>query len=143
MIRRFEEKDISSVMQIWLDSNLDAHSFIEESYWKNKYEAVEKMILKAEIYVYEDSDGINGFVGLIDNYIAGVFVKKEKRSKGIGKQLIDFVKRKYNAVTLDVFVKNTRAVDFYIKEGFCIQNKHIDYDTQEEEYTMCCKVDID
>ena len=138
MIRRFEEKDISSVMQIWLDSNLDAHSFIEESYWKNKYEAVEKMILKAEIYVYEDSDGINGFVGLIDNYIAGVFVKKEKRSKGIGKQLIDFVKRKYNAVTLDVFVKNTRAVDFYIREGFQIQRKSINYDTQEEEYTMCC-----
>ena len=133
MIRRFEEKDISSVMQIWLDSNLEAHSFIAESYWKNKYEAVEKMILKAEIYVYEGSDGINGFVGLIDNYIAGVFVRKGKR-----KQLIDFVKCQYNNLTLDVFVKNIRAVDFYIKEGFCIQNKHIDYDTQEEEYTMCC-----
>ena len=142
MIRRFEEKDMSSVMQIWLDSNLDAHSFIAESYWKNKYEAVEKMILKAEIYVFEDSDGINGFVGLIENYIAGIFVRMEKRSKGIGKQLIDFVKRLHNDLTLDVFVKNTRAVDFYIRDGFCIQNKHIDYDTQEEEYTMSCKADI-
>ena len=138
MIRRFEEKDISSVMQIWLDSNLEAHSFIAESYWRNKYEAVEKMILKAEIYVSEDSDGINGFVGLIDNYIAGVFVRKGKRSKGIGKQLIDFVKCQYNNLTLDVFVKNIRAVDFYIREGFQIQRKSINYDTQEEEYTMCC-----
>ena len=106
-------------MQIWLDSNLEAHSFIAESYWRNKYEAVEKMILKAEIYVYEGSDGINGFVGLIDNYI-------------------DFVKCQYNNLTLDVFVKNIRAVDFYIREGFQIQRKSINYDTQEEEYTMCC-----
>lgn len=143
MIKRFEEKDISSIMQIWLESNLDAHSFIAESYWKNKYEAVEKMILDAEIYVYEDCDGINGFVGLIGNYIAGIFVRKEKRSEGIGKQLIDMLKCQYSDLTLDVFVKNIRAVDFYTREGFCIQNKHIDYDTQEEEYTMCCKAVID
>ena len=117
MIRRFEEKDISSVMQIWLDSNLEAHSFIAESYWKNKYEAVEKMILKAEIYVSEDSNGINGFIGLIDNYIAGVFVKKGKRSKGIGKQLIDFVKCQYNNLTLDVFVKKYQSSRFLYKRG--------------------------
>ena len=80
MIRRFEEKDISSVMQIWLDSNLEAHSFIAESYWRNKYEAVEKMILKAEIYVSEDSDGINGFIGLIDNCRS--ICKKGKTLKG-------------------------------------------------------------
>jgi len=39
--------------------------------------------------------------------------------------------------------KLSKIKTYYIKEGFCIQYKHIDYDTQEEEYTMCCKADID
>lgn len=136
MVSKFQEKDISSVIQIWLDSNLEAHSFIDENYWKNKFDAVRNMILKSEIYVAEDGNSINGFVGLIGNYIAGIFVKNEKRSQGIGKQLLDFIKCRQSSLTLDVFVKNTMAVDFYIREGFCIQNKHINYDTQEEEYTM-------
>lgn len=139
MIREFEKKDIFFVMQIWLDSNIDAHSFVDESYWKNKYDDVEKMILKAEIYISEDSDGINGFVGLTDNYIAGIFVKKEKRSQGIGKQLLDFVKCQHSNLTLDVFVKNIGAVDFYTRERFKIQGKSVDYETNEEEYTMYFK----
>ena len=136
MVSKFQEKDISSVMQIWLDSNLEAHSFIDENYWKNKFDAVRNLMLKSEIYVAEDGNSINGFVGLIGNYIAGIFVKNEKRSQGIGKQLLDFIKCRQSSLTLDVFVKNTMAVDFYIREGFRIQNKHINYDTQEEEYTM-------
>lgn len=32
MIRKMEEKDISDVMQIWLETNIKAHSFIEKAY---------------------------------------------------------------------------------------------------------------
>lgn len=36
MIRRLEEKDLEEVARIWLDSNIEAHSFISETYWRRK-----------------------------------------------------------------------------------------------------------
>ena len=38
MIRRFENKDLDQVMSIWLQVNMESHSFIEADYWKNNYE---------------------------------------------------------------------------------------------------------
>ena len=37
MIRRFENKDLDQVMSIWLQVNMESHSFIEADYWKNNY----------------------------------------------------------------------------------------------------------
>ena len=48
MIRRFENKDLDQVMSIWLQVNMESHSFIEADYWKNNYEMVREMIPKAE-----------------------------------------------------------------------------------------------
>ena len=42
MIRKMEEKDISDVMQIWLETNIKAHSFIEKAYWTSNYEMVKR-----------------------------------------------------------------------------------------------------
>ena len=51
MIRRFENKDLNQVMSIWLQVNMESHSFIEADYWKNNYEMVREMIPKAEVGV--------------------------------------------------------------------------------------------
>ena len=37
-----EEKDISDVLQIWLETNIKAHSFIEKEYWTGNYEMVKR-----------------------------------------------------------------------------------------------------
>ena len=74
MIRRFTNADIDKVADIWLDTNIKAHSFIPAEYWQNHFEIVKEMFMQAEIYVYENDDRIQGFVGLNNNYIAGIFV---------------------------------------------------------------------
>ena len=38
MIREFKIKDLERVMEIWLESNIDAHSFIDKKYWEDNYE---------------------------------------------------------------------------------------------------------
>lgn len=90
MIRAVKENDLSAVMQIWLDINIKAHSFISKHYWMDNYDMVKKILPQAEIYVYENNGTkeIEGFIGLTDNYIAGLFVKEDMQSKGIGKQLL-------------------------------------------------------
>lgn len=40
MIRKCTPDDLDAVLQIWLETNIAAHSFIPESYWRGNLEAV-------------------------------------------------------------------------------------------------------
>lgn len=138
MIRRFRAEDLRPVMEIWLTANKKAHSFVPEQYWMDHFEEVENMMPQAELYVYEEENThqISGFIGLMDDYIAGIFVKDGEQSKGIGKQLLDYVKERKSTLTLSVYQKNIRAVSFYQREQFSVQSEGIDADTHEKELTM-------
>ena len=138
MIRKLQKTDIDTVSQIWLDANRDAHDFIPAEYWENNFLPVKEMLLQAEVYVYTDEciNETEGFIGLDQEYIAGIFVRKEARSEGIGKALLDFVKEKKQELTLNVYRKNERAVRFYEREGFYIIERTTDESTDEKEYLM-------
>lgn len=138
MIRAFREADLTVVMQIWLATNIKAHSFIQETYWTGNYSMVEKVLPQAEIYVYEDDDTgeITGFIGLADDFIEGLFVKEAVQSRGIGRQLLNYVKEIKPGLSLSVYQKNTRAVSFYRREGFRVQSGNADHSTGEKEFIM-------
>ena len=136
MIRKFDEKDLHAVMELWLESNIEAHDFIDSRYWKENYSKVEEMLPQAEIYVYEEAKKIAGFIGLTGDYIAGIFVKREFRRAGIGRQLLNYVKAGHSDLTLHVYQKNKAAVEFYRREGFCIISEEIESDTKEVTETM-------
>lgn len=137
MIRELKNIDIDVITKIWLDTNIQAHTFIDKEYWKDNLDLVKKNFNEAEIYVYEnDEKTIQGFIGLNSNYIAGIFVIQQMQSKGIGKKLINFVKGIRDELTLNVYIKNERALKFYLREGFSIKNKTTDINTGEKEYRM-------
>ena len=139
MIRKMKNIDLNRVADIWLKTNLKAHYFIPEQYWTSNYELVKEMLLQAEVYVYEDNKMIQGFVGLSNEYIEGIFVSDEMQSCGIGKLLLDYIKDKKVSLRLNVYQKNARAISFYQREGFIIQCEDLDEDTGEKEYTMLWK----
>lgn len=139
MIRKLQRTDIETVADIWLDTNIAAHSFIDACYWHNHFAAVKEMFTKAVVYVYEDKGQILGFVGMDGNYLAGIFVCGKAQSRGIGKQLLDFVKGMYPKISLHVYQKNLRAVAFYQKQDFKIEQESIEESTGEKEYGMIWK----
>ena len=136
MIRKLLNGDIDRVADIWLKTNLKAHSFISEQYWISNYERVKEMLPQAEVYVYEDDKMIQGFVGLSNEYMEGIFVSDEMQSCGIGKLLLEYIKNKKVRLRLNVYQKNARAISFYQREGFDIQCEGADAATGEKEYTM-------
>ena len=136
MIRELQQADIHRVAQIWLDTNLKTHYFVPAQYWKNNFELVEEMLLQAEVYVYEDNQQIQGFTGLSDEHIEGIFISAEMQSHGIGKLLLDHLKNIKTKLLLNVYQKNTRAICFYQREGFQIQSENLDEATGEKEYVM-------
>ena len=119
MIRELRKADINKVANIWLDTNITAHYFIPAQYWQNNFELVKELLLQATVYVYEHNQEIQGFIGLNDEYVEGIFVS-DKRSK----------------LLLNVYQKNTRAISFYQREGFEIQHSGLDEVTGEKDYVM-------
>ena len=108
----------------------------DAQYWKSNFELVKELLLQATVYVYEDKQEIQGFIGLSNEYIEGIFVSAEMQSQGIGKILLNYVKGKRNKLILNVYQKNTRAISFYQREGFEIQYSGLDEATGEKDYVM-------
>ena len=136
MIRELQKADINKVADIWLDTNLQAHYFIPAQYWKSNFDSVKELLPQAEVYVYENSQKIQGFIGLNGEYIEGIFVSGEIQSQGIGKLLLNFVKDRRSKLSLNVYQKNTQAIHFYQREGFTIQREGLDEATGEKDYVM-------
>lgn len=136
MIRKFKIDELETVMKIWVETNIAAHDFIMEDYWQGNYELVKKMLPDATIFVYEENNAILGFIGLMENYIAGIFIDANSQSKGIGKALLDYVKKRYSELLLQVYKKNSRAVRFYLREDFVVLNEKTDENTSETELIM-------
>lgn len=136
MIRTMLQGDLSAVMDLWLQSNLDAHSFIPPDYWRQAQKAVAAALPRAEVFVYCRGKAILGFAGLSGSHIEGIFVARACRSQGIGRALMAHIKERNSALTLSVYAENQRAVRFYEREGFSVQAKQTDQATGCQELQM-------
>ena len=136
MLRTMRTDDLDYVVKIWLESNIQAHSFIESDYWKENKEEVRKMLPHSLIQVAEIDGNIVGFIGMNETRIQGLFVSSDFQSRGIGHSLIEWAKTGNEELTLSVYQKNQRALQFYLKEGFVIGERLMDQKTGEIELLM-------
>ena len=76
MIRKLLSEDIDRVADIWLKTNLKAHYFISNQYWKSNYELVKEML----------SPGSRGFPKFGSNparYVGSRFSASRPNSTGL------------------------------------------------------------
>lgn len=136
MIRDFKETDIEQIMKLWVNTNIRVHHFIDSSYWIDSFATVKELLPQATVYVYDSNSQIQGFLGLNEDYIEGIFVDAEYQSRGIGRQLLGYAKERHSKLLLNVYIRNERAVKFYLREGFEILTEQIEEETKERELTM-------
>ncbi len=125
-LNSFSDRDLEQLAQIWLNGNLQAHSFIPAQYWKNQFVNIKKMLPEANIFVYRNNETIIGFLGELDGYIAGLFVDMNYRNQGVGSRLINYLKQINDKLTLSVYVDNINAVNFYENKDFIIDSVGMD-----------------
>lgn len=136
IVRKANACDFDEILEIWKAENLNAHSFIAAEYWKQNLVAVRSALPRAEVFVCDDTGAVAGFVGLNGNHIEGIFVKASRQRSGIGKALLDKAKTIKPTLTLNVYQKNSNALRFYRRNGFCTVSEGVDENTGEDEIRL-------
>ena len=140
MIREFKSADLDKVMEIWLQGNEQAHSFIDSNFFKQNFDIVEMLIPMSTVYV-QDLDGVKGFIGITENYISGLFVEQDYRRQGTGKALVNKAKQRYNELFAHVYKKNTDAINFFRSQNFEIISESINEESNESELLLRCDIE--
>ncbi len=143
MIRNWQNDDLSPLLTLWLESTIFAHPFIAEKYWQDSEKLVREVYLpSAQTWVWEEHGTLQGFVSVMETqFIGALFVRPTTVRRGIGKALLDHVKQHFSALSLEVYQKNERAVNFYHAQGFRIEDSAWQEDTQSPTWIMNWQAD--
>lgn len=137
IIKHAGEKDYDYLVDIWYHASVDAHNFIPAQFWEaKKKEMKEKYLPESNTIIIEDYNHLLGFLSLVDDYLAALYIDIKYQKKGYGKRLLDYAKLKSNKLELKVYKKNESAVNFYLRNGFMIMKEMVDKETNEKELHM-------
>ena len=139
MLINLVDKDpdvIKAVADLWLTVNLEVHDFVDPAYWTSHYDDVLSAFHEANMVLYQEDNRLLGFIGMTGDYIAGIFIEKESRHKGIGSLLLTYLKSQHKSLTLSVYSRNSQAIQFYKRHGFQFIEKCLDEETHEKEWLM-------
>ena len=127
MIRKHKEEDLDKILRVWYKAQALAHPFLDSSFVeKVKKDMRELYIPNSETWVYEETGIVVGFIGMMENEIGGLFVLPNHHSKGVGTQLVSFVKEFNDELEVEVFKENKIGRAFYDKYGFEVFKELLD-----------------
>lgn len=137
MLKQFNKKDIDIIMKMWKDNNQKFQSFINNDYWINNYIKTRDEFLQNKIYVYTEATKILAYIVVNNNSeILDIQVSPEIQREGIGKLLLEKLKRENDNLIVNIYEKNINAVLFFKSMGFKKIMDKIQEDVQEKIYTM-------
>ncbi len=120
MIRPLQSGDMPPLLDLWLESTIQAHPFIRSAYWLESLPLVRDEYLPQSISWVDERDGtLTGFISiLMDRFIGAVFVSPAYYRRGIGSALMATAKQHYPVLSLEVYRLNRPARAFYYRQGF-------------------------
>ncbi|GIU53140.1 MULTISPECIES: N-acetyltransferase [Shewanella] len=137
MIRQYKSEDIELILDIWLKASIQAHDFVAAEFWESQVSNMREIYIPAsKTYVFENEGYVTGFYSLYENLLAAIFVSPEHQGRGIGKRLIAHAKGQCSELTLNVYKDNEATYQFYLSQGFKVDNEHVCEHTGCAEYAM-------
>jgi len=131
------DQDMNNIIDIWLTASIEAHHFIPAQYWKSKIEEMQNIYLPmSETYLLEDNGQVHGFISLVEDHLAALFVSTTGQNQGYGRALLHHAMDLRNVLKLQVYQENQHAFRFYLKNGFQVLEEAVGNDTGQTEITM-------
>lgn len=130
MIREYEERDLSELLDAWYSASQVAHPFLDEDFFEQERRNIAVLYLpNAETWVYELDGVVVGFIALLGNEVGGIFVDARLHRRGIGRALMDKARSIRNVLELYVFKDNQVGRKFYEKYGFSEVDEYLHAET--------------
>jgi putative acetyltransferase len=130
MIRAYEERDLSELLEVWYSASQVAHPFLDEAFFAQERQNIAAFYLPhAETWVYELDGVVVGFIALLGNEVGGLFVDPKFHGQGLGRALMDKARSLREVLELDVFKENRGGRNFYEKYGFSQVNESLHEET--------------
>lgn len=123
MIRQYVDTDNDQAIEIF-KACLLSHDFISDNDRAAQIEGMKGYISMFETYVYEMKGKIIGFMSHIedDNNLIALYVSPDFWNRGIGSELVESAKSKRDSLQLEVYRENARAVAFYGRAEFMVND---------------------
>jgi putative acetyltransferase len=138
MIRRLLPGEMDALIELWLASTIQAHPFIPQSYWIESESIVRNVYIPQSLtWIYQEGEKMAGFISVLDKrFVGALFVEESYIGKGIGGALIERAKANFSELSLEVYQKNQRAVHFYYRHGFRIEESAWQDETHHPTWIM-------
>lgn len=121
-IRPWQESDRPFLRTLYLHARRAAWPWLDDSAWR--LEDFDAATLNEQIWVAIDAGHRVGFasVAVNDNFLHCLFVDPHYQGQGAGKALLEHVQQTFTSTgALKCLVKNSRAVEFYQRQGWHIE----------------------
>ncbi len=137
LIRKATDDDIGEIMQIWLQTYIAAHPFIDALYWHRRYDAMRIAVKQAHTVVYEHHGKIQGFISLSSEAeVIALCVAFIAQHTGIGLRLVEYAKQHFPCLSVKCFKQNERSVKFLLNREFVPALEKPNAHTGNAEYSM-------
>jgi putative acetyltransferase len=114
LIRPYRPEDKELLLEIWLAASLEAHAFLgHERLVEQKQIVGDQYLAQADTRVLEFGGIAAGFIGLIGDFMGGLFIDPRHQGRGLGRALIQNALGDHGVLELEVYTLNRKAVGFY------------------------------
>ncbi|MEH6631422.1 MAG: GNAT family N-acetyltransferase [Halopseudomonas aestusnigri] len=133
LIRKYKNTDLDDVLCCWESAFRLAHTFIEETFIAKVRVDIPAIYLpNTETWVCVKEGKVVGFISLMGNEIAALFVDPKKHGLGIGQTLVNKAcELRDEGLTVEVFKLNSLGRKFYSAYGFQYVSEYLFEDVGE------------
>lgn len=128
---------IERLLDVWKSSVKATHLFLSEDEIENIKKYVPQALKEIpHLLIVENENQIPvGFMGIAEQHLEMLFISREERGKGFGKELLKYGIEKYAVNDLAVNEQNPLAKGFYEHMGFEVY-KRTELDEQGNPYPL-------
>ena len=136
IIRPGTSADVPRALDIWRAAVDATHGFLTpEDRAEIDGLVAEQFLPAAELWLAEDSDGVQGFLVMDGEMIDALFVDPAVHGRGVGTKLLDHALSLSPHATVDASEQADNALPFYLARGFEITGRS-ETDPQGRPYPL-------
>lgn len=125
-IREYHQADLNDLMSAWESANALAHPFLTGDFVdKVRHDIPNLYLPNTDTWVAEHNKKVIGFIALMGNEVAAIFVDTQFHGLGAGKLLMDKAHSFHPSLEVEVFEDNTIGRKFYSSYGFELIKKSL------------------